>query len=81
MDKLFETPINAMRKKCLDCSCFQPKEVRLCPCVDCPIYPYRMGRRPDKATLDTIETFYKENPEYSGGFQAKTANPDDKRDE
>jgi len=27
MDKLFETPIKAIRKKCLDCSCFQPKEV------------------------------------------------------
>jgi len=40
-----------------------------------------MGRRPDKTTLDTMEAFYEENPEYSGGFQAKTANPDDKRDE
>ena len=40
-----------------------------------------MGRRPDKTTLDAMEAFYEENPEYSGGFQAKTANPDDKRDE
>ena len=81
MNKLYDTPVKAIRKKCLDCSCFQPKEVRLCPCVDCSIYPYRMGRRPDKATLDTMEAFYEENTEYTMGFQAKTANPDDKRDE
>ena len=80
MDKLYDTPVKAIRKKCLDCSCFQPKEVRLCTCVDCPIYPYRMGTRPSKATLDTMEAFYEENPEYSGGFQTKTANPKDTGD-
>ena len=80
MDKFYDTPVKAIRKKCLDCSCFQPKEVRLCPVIDCACYPYRMGTRQSKATLDTMETFYEENPEYSGGFQAKTANPDDKRD-
>ena len=80
MDKLFETPIKAMRKKCLQCSVCQPKEVRLCTVIECDLYPYRMGRRPDKATLDTMEAFYKENPEYSGGFQTKTANPKDTGD-
>jgi hypothetical protein len=39
-----------------------------------------MGRRPDKTTLDTMEAFYEENPEYSGGFQTKTANPKDTED-
>ena len=80
MDKLYNTPVKAIRKKCLDCSCFKPKEVRLCPVIDCACYPYRMGTRPSQATLDTMKAFYEENPEYSGGFQAKTANPDDKRD-
>ena len=80
MKKYILTPIKSIRAKCLDCSCFQPKEVRLCPCVDCSIYPYRMGTRPSKATLDTMEAFYEENPEYSSGFQAKTGNSDDKRD-
>ena len=81
MDKLFETPIKAMRKMCLQCTVNQPKEIRLCTIIDCACYAYRMGTRPSKATLDTMEAFYEENPEYSGGFQAKTANPDDKRDE
>ena len=57
MDKLYDTPIKAIRKKCLDCSCWKPKEVRECPCISCPIYPYRFGRRPDKATVDTISDF------------------------
>jgi len=33
----------AIRKKCLDCSGYQPKEVRLCPIKDCPLYRYRLG--------------------------------------
>ncbi len=61
--KLYDTPIRAIRKKCLDCSYFQPKEVKECKVIDCPIYPYRMGRRPDEATLDTLNEFYLDNPE------------------
>ena len=40
------TPVKAIRAKCLDCSCGQPKEVRLCCIKNCPLYPYRMGKRP-----------------------------------
>jgi hypothetical protein len=80
MDKLFETPIKAMRKMCLQCTVNQPKEIRLCTIIDCACYAYRMGTRPSKATLDTMEAFYEENPEYSGGFQTKTANPKDTED-
>ena len=63
MDKLYETPIKAIRDKCLDCTCDQPKEIRLCPVVSCALYPYRMGRRPDDDTLGTLEAFYEKNPE------------------
>ena len=63
MAKLFATPIKAIRKKCLDCSYWSPKEVRTCIVIGCPIYPYRYGRRPDKAVVDTLERFYKENGE------------------
>lgn len=38
------TPLKAIRKKCLDCSCFQSKEVDLCPMTDCTLYPFRYGR-------------------------------------
>ena len=63
MDKLYDTPLKAIRKKCLDCSYFQPKEVRECACVDCPIYPYRFGKRPTKSIVDTIKQFHEENVE------------------
>ena len=68
MAKLYDTPIKAIRKKCLDCSYWSPKEVRECTVMDCPIYPYRNGRRPDKATIDTLQQFYEENLEPDGGF-------------
>ena len=49
------TPIKAIRAKCMDCCCGQAKEVRLCVCKNCPLYPYRMGHRP-KPDTDAPET-------------------------
>ena len=40
------TPIKAIRQKCLDCTNQQHTEVRRCTAYGCPIWPYRMGRRP-----------------------------------
>jgi len=34
MGKLYETPIKAIRKKCLDCSYWSPKEVRTCTVIN-----------------------------------------------
>ncbi len=34
----------AIKKKCMDCSGFQPKEVRLCTVKRCNLWPYRMGK-------------------------------------
>lgn len=42
------TPMKAIRAKCIDCSCGEKKEVRLCPIEWCPLWPYRMGKRPTK---------------------------------
>ena len=68
MDKIYDTPLKAIRKNCLECTLQQPKEVRLCPCINCPMYPYRFGKRPTKAILDTIKQFREENVEPTGGF-------------
>jgi hypothetical protein len=46
------TPVKAIRAKCLDCTCNQPKEVRLCPVYSCPLWPYRMGHRPTQQLFD-----------------------------
>lgn len=40
------TRAKAIRLKCLDCCGGQAKEVRLCPCEKCPLFPYRFGHVP-----------------------------------
>ncbi len=46
------TPMKAIRAKCLDCCCGQYKEVELCPCSDCPLYPFRFGKNPNIRLTD-----------------------------
>ena len=43
------TPLRAIRLKCLDCCVFQPKEVKLCGAVECPLYSFRFGKYPQKS--------------------------------
>ena len=40
------TPMKAIRRKCIDCSCGSSKEISLCPVQNCPLYDYRFGERP-----------------------------------
>ena len=42
------TPVKAIRAKCLDCCGLQWSEVKVCPIKSCPLYPYRLGKRPKK---------------------------------
>lgn len=46
------TPIKAIRAKCMDCTCNQPKEIRECSITSCALWPYRMGKRPSKQQLE-----------------------------
>ena len=41
----FPIGLRAIRAKCLDCV-YTPAEVRRCVCVDCPLWPFRMGSVP-----------------------------------
>lgn len=50
-------PLKAIRAKCIDCCCGQHKEVRLCTCIDCPLYPYRFGRRPKEEEILEVEQY------------------------
>ena len=52
------TPIRSIRAFCVNhCMCGQVKEVRLCPCVNCELWPYRMGKRPTTpGSAETAET-------------------------
>jgi len=40
------TPMKAMRAKCMDCSGGNAGEVRRCVIPNCPLYPFRTGKRP-----------------------------------
>jgi len=42
------TPIKAIRKKCLECCGGSYKEIRGCMITECPLYPYRFGKRPKR---------------------------------
>ena len=41
-----ESPVRAIRAKCLDCSGGSEAEVRKCVAFGCPLWPLRMGRNP-----------------------------------
>jgi hypothetical protein len=41
-----ESPIKAIRSKCMDCCGGAASEVRKCVAVACSLWPYRMGRNP-----------------------------------
>lgn len=47
----------AIKLNCLNCSCFEPKEVKLCPCINCPLYPIRpyQGKEEDDGEDETPE--------------------------
>ena len=39
-------PVKAIRAKCIDCCCGSTAEVKECPAVKCPLYPFRLGKNP-----------------------------------
>ena len=59
------TPIQAHREHCKQCTQNQLKEIRLCTVKECASYPYRMGKRPKKMTLESNDKFNENNRELS----------------
>ena len=43
------TGMSAIREKCLECSCWNFKEIELCSSKDCALYPFRFGKYPKKS--------------------------------
>ncbi len=41
-----ESPVKAIRAKCLDCSGGSDREARKCTAVRCALWPFRMGVSP-----------------------------------
>ena len=57
--------LNAIRMKCLDCSCYQPSEVRECPVTTCDLWRFRMGRDPDPSH----SRGFAKSPVHTGDFE------------
>ena len=66
-----KTPIKSIREKCLDCTAGSRKEIRLCTVVQCALYPYRFGKRPTQAIVDTIKDYYEKNTEPTSGLSPR----------
>jgi hypothetical protein len=47
--------MKAIRAKCMDCTCNQPKEIREYQITTCALWPYRMGKRPKRDELIQLE--------------------------
>jgi len=58
MSKHSLTPIKAIREKCKECNAGSLKEIRLCHLVDCPLFLYRMGKRPTENEKRSLEQSY-----------------------
>ena len=55
------TPIKAIRAKCLECSNGQLSEIRECVIPDCPLYPFRMGKNPNRKGIGNSKGSYSFN--------------------
>lgn len=48
-------PVKVIRLKCLDCCCGSSDEVKVCPCEDCPLWPFRFGKNPYRHKTEMTE--------------------------
>jgi len=55
------TPIRAIRWHCMECSVGSRKEVARCHLLRCPLWPYRMGKRPNEKDLRKVAAFHAGN--------------------
>lgn len=73
-----ETPVRAMRTKCLECANWSPSEVAACELTDCALWPYRRGKRPTAEDIAivkaTIDPFAKQKEKLRGNRTGKPEN-------
>lgn len=49
-----QTPLEAVRKHCLDCSGFSAKSALWCTATDCNLWIFRFGRRPESMPKELV---------------------------
>jgi|WetSurMetagenome_2_1015567.scaffolds.fasta_scaffold561979_1 hypothetical protein len=70
------TPMKAIRLKCLDCCCGNVAEVKRCPCPDCSLYAYRLGKNPAMAGRRGNAAALRKSPVVSRDITTQTASGD-----
>ncbi len=48
-------PVKAIREFCLGCVGNSSNEVKMCPSVKCPLYPFRFGKNPYRTKREMSE--------------------------
>jgi hypothetical protein len=49
------TPVKSIRKFCVECCGGSKKEVRECIMTDCELYPYRLGKNPNRTGIGNLK--------------------------
>ena len=74
------TKSKAIKIYCLECSGSKPKEVTICPIVDCPLYPYRFGySAKDKRYQKRMEAAARNHPDEYQELMKSLEQPEDGR--
>lgn len=55
------SPLKAIRLKCLDCCCGSKKDAKSCKELDCPLYPFRLGKNQNRAGITNSGSFKTKN--------------------
>lgn len=50
-----QSPVKAIRAKCLDCCYDSANEVKLCAAENCPLHPFRFGKNPFRTKREMTE--------------------------
>src|SRR5215472_7875577 len=73
-------PLQALRARSLDCCAYQETEVALCPALQCPPWPYRMGthlwRRPTSEVGREVAGLVMTNLNFRRGKRGGISPPD-----
>ena len=50
------SPVKAIKKFCYECAGESAKERKMCEMTDCPLYPFRLGKNPNRSGMGIIKS-------------------------
>lgn len=67
------TPLKAIRKNCLECSSNNASEVNNCIIKDCALYPFRLGKNPNRKGIGGNPDFNRKQSTQVNRFEQERA--------